>query len=175
MDTPQTAATRTSAGLPACGLLINRTLLIRVLEILGLATVKHVAPVPRLSEPKAVVDPQTLQAVIACRHDVLARYGKSLARVYADEIGRLREIAPLQGRLLRHMKRWLNQEAAGMQHQVGHPRAIHVDHGLEFGAAGALAAEPGRVHSARQRPREPAPECLCCVNLRRLSLRGRWR
>jgi fatty-acid desaturase len=42
-------------------------LYIRALEVLGLAKVKHVAPVPSFSSPKAVLDPQTLQAVIACR------------------------------------------------------------------------------------------------------------
>jgi len=85
-------------------------LYIRILEALGLAKLKHVAPTPHFSEPKAAVDPQLLQAVIACRYDVLARYAKSLKRAYADELKKLREIAPQDARLLRTLKRWLNQD-----------------------------------------------------------------
>jgi stearoyl-CoA desaturase (Delta-9 desaturase) len=85
-------------------------LYIRVLEVLHLAKVKHLAPMPHFAEPKPVPDPQTLQAVIACRHDVLARYGKSLKRAVADEMIYLREVAPAQARRLRGVKRWLNQD-----------------------------------------------------------------
>jgi stearoyl-CoA desaturase (Delta-9 desaturase) len=84
-------------------------LYIRVLEVLGLAEVKHVAPVPRFAAPKVQVDPQTLQAVIACRYDVLTAYAKSLRSVYADEMRKLRQAAPQDARLLRGLKRWLNQ------------------------------------------------------------------
>jgi len=85
-------------------------LYIRILEALGLARVKHVAPVPSFAEPKALIDPQTLQAVIACRYDVLARYAKSIKRAYAVEIDKLREVAPGDARVLRGLKRWLNQD-----------------------------------------------------------------
>ncbi|MGH6631404.1 MAG: DesA family fatty acid desaturase, partial [Burkholderiales bacterium] len=56
---------------------------IRALESLGLATVKKVAPTPRFSSPKPVCDEQTLEAVIANRYDVLARYATSLKHTYA--------------------------------------------------------------------------------------------
>ena len=85
-------------------------LYIRILEALGLAKLKHVAPTPHFSEPKAAVDPQMLQAVIACRYDVLAKYAKSLKRAYADELKKLRDIAPQDARILRSLKRWLNQD-----------------------------------------------------------------
>jgi len=85
-------------------------LYIRTLEALGLAKLKHVAPTPHFSEPRAAVDPQMLQAVIACRYDVLARYAKSLKRAYADEMNKLREVAPQDARILRNLKRWLNQD-----------------------------------------------------------------
>ena len=85
-------------------------LYIRILEALGLAKLKHVAPTPHFTEPKAAVDPQLLQAVIACRYDVLARYAKSLKRAYDDEMSKLREIAPQDARILRTLKRWLNQD-----------------------------------------------------------------
>jgi len=62
---------------------------IRIMEALGLATVKKVAPTPRFADPKPVCDQQTLQAVIANRYDVLARYGASLKRTYRQELARL--------------------------------------------------------------------------------------
>ncbi len=62
---------------------------IRALEALGLATVKKVAPTPRFAAPKPVADEQTLEAVIANRYDVLARYAKSLKRTYQQELERL--------------------------------------------------------------------------------------
>ena len=51
---------------------------IRVLEVLGLANVKKLAPRPRLASAKPVVDLETVQAVLANRYDVLARYAKSI-------------------------------------------------------------------------------------------------
>ncbi len=62
---------------------------IRGLESLGLATVKKVAPTPRFSDPKPVADEQTLEAIIANRYDVLARYATSLKHTYQQELERL--------------------------------------------------------------------------------------
>jgi stearoyl-CoA desaturase (delta-9 desaturase) len=62
---------------------------IRALEALGLATVKKVAPTPRFSDPKPVADEQTLEAIIANRYDVLARYATSLKHTYHQEMERL--------------------------------------------------------------------------------------
>src|SRR6185503_5663003 len=63
---------------------------IRLLETLGLATVKKVAPRPRFAEPKVAADYDTLHAVIANRYDVLSRYAASMKRTYAEEMQRLR-------------------------------------------------------------------------------------
>jgi stearoyl-CoA desaturase (delta-9 desaturase) len=62
---------------------------IRILESLGLATVKKVAPTPRFAAPKPVCDEETLEAVIANRYDVLARYATSLKHTYHQELERL--------------------------------------------------------------------------------------
>src|SRR5512132_3704327 len=80
---------------------------VRLLAALGLATVKHIAPKPHLGPPKAVVDPQTLQAIIACRYAVLAQYGRSLRRVYRDELAKLRPVAPADALLLETLEPWL--------------------------------------------------------------------
>src|SRR5205823_3414658 len=44
-----------------------------VLQALGLATVKKLAPKPRFARPKAAADLETLHAVISNRYDVLSR------------------------------------------------------------------------------------------------------
>jgi len=90
---------------------------IRILEILGLATVKKLAPKPRFAEPKPAADLDTLHAVIANRYDVLSRYAKSIRRTYADELERLRHWSPRDAEVLRSLRRVLlrGQAAAGAE------------------------------------------------------------
>jgi stearoyl-CoA desaturase (delta-9 desaturase) len=92
-------------------------LYIRILETLGLATVKKVAPRPRFAPAKAVVDFEVLHAVIANRYDVLSRYAKSLRRTYRDELERLRHWSPGDAELLRSLRRALlrGQALAGAE------------------------------------------------------------
>ena len=90
---------------------------IRILEILGLATVKKVAPKPRFTEPKAAADFETLHAVIANRYDVLSRYAKSVKRTYRAEVARLKHWSPGDAESLRAFRRVLlrGQAAAGAE------------------------------------------------------------
>ena len=83
---------------------------IAILEALGLARVKHVAPTPHLAPPKQAIDPATLQAVIAYRYDVLARYARALRRAWAGELRRLRERAPEDARIFARLERWLGRD-----------------------------------------------------------------
>ncbi|HEX6414162.1 MAG TPA: fatty acid desaturase [Burkholderiales bacterium] len=88
-----------------------------ILESLGLATVKRLAPKPRFAHPKAAVDLETLHAVIANRYDVLSRYAKSFRRTYAEELERLRKWSPRDAEVLHSLKRALlrGQAAAGTE------------------------------------------------------------
>ena len=105
---------------------------IRLLEVLGLAQVKKVAPTPRFTEAKAV-DSATLQAVITHRYDVLAKYAKSLKRTYAEELGKLRRFAPHDAHVLQSLKRWLHRdekslcetERADLNKGLSKSRALH--------------------------------------------------
>ncbi len=63
---------------------------IRLLEMLGLARVKKVAPRPKLAELRPAVDLQTLQAVITHRYDLMARYMKSLQQIAREEVGKIK-------------------------------------------------------------------------------------
>jgi stearoyl-CoA desaturase (delta-9 desaturase) len=82
-------------------------LYIRLMAALGLARVKKVAPTPRFRPAKPVVDLETLQAVIANRYDVLAKYAGSLKATYAEELARLKALAPHDAAILRRVRRWL--------------------------------------------------------------------
>ncbi len=103
-----------------------------VLEALGLAQVKKVAPTPRFTEAKAV-DLATLQAVITHRYNVLATYAKSLKRTYAEELGKLRRFAPHDAHVLQSLKRWLHRderslletERADLNKGLSKSRALH--------------------------------------------------
>jgi stearoyl-CoA desaturase (delta-9 desaturase) len=80
---------------------------IRLLEALGLATVKKVLPTPRFEPAKTMCDYNTLHAVIANRYDVLARYGKALKRTWRDEVERLQHWSPRDAEVLKSLKRAL--------------------------------------------------------------------
>lgn len=87
---------------------------IRILEILGLASVKKVAPKVRWGEIKHFCDTDLLQAVITHRYDVLTRYSRTMKRVCAQELKKL-QVEKLQLDKLREalpktrqLRRWLN-------------------------------------------------------------------
>ena len=81
---------------------------IRVLESMGLATVKKVAPKPKFTAGKPVVDADMLHAVIANRYDVLAKYAKSLKATYAEELGKLKRFSPQDAQVVARLRRWLH-------------------------------------------------------------------
>ncbi|MBI4292448.1 MAG: fatty acid desaturase [Betaproteobacteria bacterium] len=83
---------------------------IRALELLGFATVKKIAPVPRFRPARSAVDFETLQAVIANRYDVLAKYAKSLKATYKEEVSRLRNFQPQDAEVLKRFKRRLTRD-----------------------------------------------------------------
>jgi len=80
---------------------------IRILEALGLASVKKVAPKPRFAAPKPAADFDTLHAVIANRYDVLSRYAKSIKLTYHAELERLAHWSPKEAAALKSLKRAL--------------------------------------------------------------------
>ena len=79
---------------------------IRIMEILGLATVKKVAPKVRWGEIKRFCDTDLLHAVITHRYDVLTRYSRIMKRVSAQELDKLRDALPDVAKV----RRWLNLE-----------------------------------------------------------------
>jgi len=80
---------------------------IRLMESLGLAQVKKLAPRPRFTAAKETIDHETLRAVIACRYDVLAKYAKSVKAAYREELRKLRS---RDAKMLKSLKRWLQRD-----------------------------------------------------------------
>ncbi len=81
-------------------------LYIRILEMLGQARVKKLAPRARFGGVRGDVDLDTLQAVITHRYDVLARYLATARQVASEEFARLKLDAQ-EGRM---MKRLLGED-----------------------------------------------------------------
>jgi len=96
-----------------------------MLEALGLAKVKHIAPTPHFAAPKPAVDPSTLQAIIRCRYDVLAKYAQSLKRIYAEELRKLRRLSPQEARALQTVEAWLDRDDK-MLHDLERARLAEV-------------------------------------------------
>jgi len=65
-------------------------LYIRLMQAVGLAQVKKVAPALKLDRAKTRCDLDTVHAVITHRYEVLAKYAKSLRQTCADEIQAMR-------------------------------------------------------------------------------------
>jgi stearoyl-CoA desaturase (delta-9 desaturase) len=83
-------------------------LYIRILEMIGLASVKKLAPQVKFEAGKVACDLQTLQAIITHRYDVLARFTRSLRATCAEELRRLHKPNAVD---LQSVRRWLHLEA----------------------------------------------------------------
>ncbi len=111
---------------------------IRILSALRLATVKKVAPKPRFeAKPRAVVDLENLQAVIAHRYDVMAKYAKSFKRAAREEVALLQDGG--HASTVVTARRWLHKDVA----KLSPARRVEVE--------GALAESPrlAKLHEMR--------------------------
>jgi stearoyl-CoA desaturase (Delta-9 desaturase) len=93
---------------------------IRILQALGLATVRRVAPKLRVLVSKTHCDADTLQAVITHRCHVLARFAESLKRTASAEVGKLQVSITMTG--TNHAgvqvaaEHWLQWEGTALTH-----------------------------------------------------------
>jgi len=127
---------------------------IRILEMMGLAKVKKIAPAPKFDRQKLVADFDTLQSVIANRYDVTAKYAASLKRAWHDELEHLAEKAKLESRFLKSSKKLLQREPAkledGQKQQLSelflHSKPLQTMHEMRI----ELGAIWERSHSTRE-------------------------
>ncbi|MFO1272456.1 MAG: fatty acid desaturase [Rubrivivax sp.] len=88
-------------------------LYIRGLEMLGLAKVRKTPPKLALGSIKPVADDKTLEAVIANRYEVMAKYAKEMRRAVGAELDRLKAQGAVDSAKWKHMvaaKRWLHRD-----------------------------------------------------------------
>jgi stearoyl-CoA desaturase (delta-9 desaturase) len=88
---------------------------IRMLETLGLAKVKKIAPAPKFNRKKLVADFETLESVIANRYDVMAKYSKFVKRTWHDELEHLAGKDQLASNFLRTSKKLLQRDPAKLE------------------------------------------------------------
>ncbi|MBL0727763.1 fatty acid desaturase [Piscinibacter sp. HJYY11] len=87
---------------------------IRGLEMIGLAKVRKTPPMLKLGNVKPVADSKTLEALIANRYEVMAKYARNLRVACAGEVKRLKaEGAAGHAKLanMRLARRWLHRDA----------------------------------------------------------------
>jgi stearoyl-CoA desaturase (Delta-9 desaturase) len=130
---------------------------IRILEMMGLARVKFVAPEPKLIEASPAIDMQTLQAVIANRYDVMARYGRSLRHALVSEMDALKAKAQLsreERRSYQLVKRSLKLDVSELD--SAHHESIkvvmskHASFAMLYSMREELAAIWGRSSASRE-------------------------
>jgi stearoyl-CoA desaturase (delta-9 desaturase) len=89
-------------------------LYIRIMETVGLATVRKTPPQLRLGAIKPVADNKTLEALIANRYEVMARYAKAVRQAVGSELERLKAQGG-QGSVrlaqMRLARQWLHRDA----------------------------------------------------------------
>jgi stearoyl-CoA desaturase (delta-9 desaturase) len=86
---------------------------IRALEMMGLAKVRKTAPQLKLGPIKPQADAKTLEAIIANRYEVMAKYAKELRSACAHELRHLQQQGlRADGRFanLKLAKRWLHRD-----------------------------------------------------------------
>ena len=94
---------------------------IRTLEVLGLAKVRKTPPKLELRTAKPVADGKTLEAIIANRYEVMAKYANALRSACAHELDRLRAQGAentAHGKDMRLAKRWLHRDADKIPSEV---------------------------------------------------------
>lgn len=89
---------------------------IRILSWLRLATVKRVAPKPKIDFKKINCDFDTLQAVLLNRYEVMERYTNTFKRIYRLELARFKVVAKDKYHLMKGAKKWLSQHEQNLAH-----------------------------------------------------------
>jgi len=92
---------------------------IRIMEMLGLAKVKKMAPKVRFNSGKAICDFDTLQAIITHRYDVMTKFTRSVKTIYIEEISKVKTNMPALNDIatMKAVKHWLHLDASELQDQ----------------------------------------------------------
>ena len=83
---------------------------INILRTLGMARVKHMAPLAKQVAPRETLNQTALSAVITHRYDVLTRYSEAIEATFAAELQSLRQRSPREAERLHKLRHWLFSE-----------------------------------------------------------------
>ncbi|MBX3621032.1 MAG: fatty acid desaturase [Rhizobacter sp.] len=117
---------------------------IRLLEMMGLAKVRKTAPMLKLGSIKPVADSKTLEALIANRYEVMAKYARGLRSACRSEVKRLKaEGASGSAKLadMRLARRWLHRDADKIPTHVKAQVEKACDHSPALGKLVAMREE----------------------------------
>ncbi len=106
-------------------------LYIRGMEMLGLAKVRTTPPSLKLGAVKPVADDKTLEAIIANRYEVMAKYARNLRHASRAEVVRLKAEGSASASRLANMelaKRWLHRDEDKIPHDLKAQVAAAVEH-----------------------------------------------
>ncbi|KQW35904.1 fatty acid desaturase [Rhizobacter sp. Root404] len=104
---------------------------IRGMEMLGLAKVRTTPPMLKLGAVKPVADDKTLEAIIANRYEVMAKYARNLRHASRAEVARLKAEGQPSAAKLANMelaKRWLHRDEDKIPHALKAQIAAAVEH-----------------------------------------------
>jgi stearoyl-CoA desaturase (delta-9 desaturase) len=119
-------------------------LYIRLMEMVGWAKVRKTAPLLKLGEVKPVADGKTLEAVIANRYEVMARYAGNLKSACRAEMDRLKAEGAAGSAKLAKMqlaRRWLHRDADKIPAEVRAELAEAVAHSPRLAKLVAMREE----------------------------------
>jgi stearoyl-CoA desaturase (delta-9 desaturase) len=111
-------------------------LYIRLMEMAGLARVRRLPPQMRLGDVKPEADGKTLEAVIANRYEVMARYAREMRRAVSLELEGLKSQGAQGSAKLAQMRlarRWLHRDAEKI------PQGVRAELAVVVGASPSLA------------------------------------
>ena len=104
---------------------------IRGLEMLGLARVRKTPPMLKLGSVKPVADDKTLEAIIANRYEVMAKYARNLRHASRAEVTRLKAEGAASAAALANMRlarRWLHRDEDRIPSALKARIALAVEH-----------------------------------------------
>ena len=117
---------------------------IRGLEMLGLAKVRKTVPLLKLGSIKPVADDKTLEAFIANRYEVMAKYARKVRHASRAEVARLKaEGLPSAGKLENMLlaNRWLHRDDDKIPLAVKARVALAVEHSPRLAKLVAMREE----------------------------------
>jgi stearoyl-CoA desaturase (Delta-9 desaturase) len=117
---------------------------IRGLEMLGLAKVRKTVPLLKLGSVKPVADGKTLEAIIANRYEVMAKYARNLRHASSVEVARLKAEGSASAAKLANMRlasRWVHRDDDKIPTAVKAQVALAVEHSPRLAKLVAMREE----------------------------------